>query len=72
MMFSKQDLISIVSACQNYIDQTDNIDDKENYQAELDKVKGDFFGLINSGVFHDAIGKVVEKTADAVVVTTEY
>lgn len=72
MMFSKQDLISIVSACQSYIDQTDNIDDKENYQAELDKVACDFAELVNSGIFHDAIGKVVEKTADVVVVTTEY
>lgn len=69
--FKKTDLTNIVVMCQDYIDQTDK-QEQVDYQAELNEVACDFDELTNSGIFHDAIGKVVSKTTDVVVVTTEY
>ena len=57
--------------CQNYIDQCNKYE-QEAYQQELNDVCGDFNDLINSGIFHDAIGKIVNIYSNKVEVTTEY
>ena len=76
--YYKSDLPYIVEDCQDYIDQCCGFE-QEMYQIELDEVCGDFSKLVDSGIFHDAIGKVVVKKLTAngnecleVGVTTEY
>ena len=75
----KSDLPFIIEECVDYIDQCDSKDERTDYMAELNQVCGDFIELTNSGIFHDAIGKVVNlivlnssKELLAVEVTTEY
>ena len=76
--YYKSDLPYIVEDCQDYINQCLSYE-QDAYQQELNDVCGDFGKLVDSGIFHDAIGKVVVKklTADGnecleVGVTTEY
>ena len=76
--YYKSDLPYIVEDCQDYIDQC-NKQEQEAYQQELNDVCGDFSKLVESGIFHNAIGKVVVKKLTAngnecleVGVTTEY
>jgi hypothetical protein len=51
-LYYQSDLTDIVETCQDYIDQCEN-------QEELEKVKYDFYQLVESGIFHDACGKVI-------------
>ena len=74
----KSDLLFIIEECQNYIDQCLSYE-QDAYQTELNQVRGHFSELVDSGIFHDAIGKVVVKKLTAngddcleVGVTTEY
>ena len=69
--YYKTDLANIIEQCQDYIDQSSK-EEQELYQNELNEVCGDFYRLTNSGVFHDAIGKVIDRTPYMVVVTTDY
>ena len=75
--YYKSDLANIIEMCQDYIDQCTK-QEQEAYQQELNEVCGDFLDLINSGIFHDAIGEVVNTYGDdngnllAVEVETEY
>ena len=69
--YYKTDLANIIEECQNYIDQSSK-EEQELYQTELNEVCGDFYRLTNSGIFHDAIGKVIDRTPYTVVVTTDY
>ena len=73
----KSDLPFIIEECVDYIDQCDSKAERTAYQEELNEVCGDFNNLVESGVFHDAIGKVVNKRVSnghclAVEVVTEY
>lgn len=70
-IYYKTDLANIIEQCQDFIDQSSK-KEQEPYQTELNEVCGDFYRLTNSGVFHDAIGKVIDRTVYSVVVTTEY
>ena len=54
----EKDLVSLVEACQDYIDQSGQ-EERQAYQEELDRVKDNFCQLVESGVFHDACGKTV-------------
>ena len=72
----KSDLPFIIEECQDYIDQCDK-SERTAYQEELLQLCGDFNHLVESGIFHDAIGKVVNKRSInghcfAVEVVTEY
>lgn len=49
----------VISQCKNYIAQEEDKEQQQVYLNELDEVKNDFQLLINSGIFHDAIGKCV-------------
>ena len=71
--YYKADLAEIIEMCQDYIDQC-NKQEQEAYQQELNDVCGDFSKLVESGIFHDAIGKVINisPNAIAVMVVTEY
>ena len=61
---------------ESYIEQTEDTNEREEYKRELEEVKGKWGKLVDSGVFHDAIGQVVKKdcygTILAVEVVTEY
>lgn len=70
--YFKSDLSTIIEECQDYIDQLDSKEEQQCYQNELNEVCGNFYHLTNSGIFHDAIGKVVNKTNISVDVITEY
>ena len=74
----KSDLPFIIEECQDYIDQSTK-QEQEAYQQELNDVCGDFSKLVESGIFHDAIGKVIKKNiclcwgdCRSVEVATEY
>lgn len=69
--YYKSDLPDIIEMCQDYIDQCSKYE-QETYQQELNDVCGDFNDIINSDIFHDAIGKVVNIYDNRVEVTTEY
>lgn len=70
--YYKNDVNLIINECKNYIAQCEDINEKKEYQDELKRVSNDFYELVNSGVFHDAIGKVVNYTNNYVDVITEY
>ena len=70
--YFKSDLSTIIEECQDYIDQLDSKEEQQIYQEELNSVVSDFSRIVESGIFHDAIGKVVNKTNISVDVITEY
>jgi hypothetical protein len=70
--YYKNDVDLIINECKNYIVQCEDINEKKEYQDELKRVSNDFYELVNSGIFHDAIGKVVNYTNNYVDVITEY
>ena len=68
---------SIIAEITSYISSSVETDDERTaYINELSEVEHDFLKLVNSGVFHDACGKVlgVRGCFDnyEVIVTTEY
>lgn len=73
--YYKSDLANIIEMCQDYIDQSIK-QEQEAYQQELNEVCNDFSKLVQSGIFHDAIGKVITTVGDekciAVMVVDEY
>ena len=70
-LFFMTQMDELVEQCQDYIDSS-NPSEQKIYQDELDKVSKDWSKFIQSGIFHDAIGKVVEVKSNAVFVVTEY
>ena len=73
---SSKEMASILGEINSYIDYTELQEEKEMYLEELREVENDFMKLIQSGVFHDACGKVngVRSCFDeiTVFVLTEY
>jgi hypothetical protein len=76
ILYYENDLEEIVTSCEEYIEQLDNVEEKKYYQKELNEVKNDFLQLMNSGIGHDAIGKVLNAFENwgqlCVEVETEY
>ena len=74
--YTDNDMEEVIADIESYIEQTEDINEREEYKRELEEVKGKWSKLVNSGVFHDAIGQVVKKdcygTILAVEVVTEY
>lgn len=56
--YTNDDHERLIEDINDYIEQTESVDEKEQYRKELNEVRDDFYTLVNSGVFHDAIGKV--------------
>jgi hypothetical protein len=57
--YTENDRVFILSDIKGSIDQSHPIE-REAYQRELQRVEnGAFLDLVYSGVFHDAVGKVV-------------
>ena len=74
--YTDNDMEEVIADIMSYIEQTEDINEREEYKRELEEVKGEWGKLVESGVFHDAIGQVVKKdcygTILAVEVVTEY
>jgi hypothetical protein len=74
--YTDNDMEEVIADIMSYIEQTEDINEREEYKRELEKVKGEWGKLVDSGIFHDAIGQVVKKdcygTILAVEVVTEY
>lgn len=74
--YTDNDMEEVVADIMSYIEQTDDLNEKAEYERELEEVKESWAKLVDSGVFHDAIGQVVKKdcygTILAVEVVTEY
>lgn len=58
-LYYESDLAEINDSIRDYIDQNENAEQNEQYCAELAKVENDFCALVESGVFHDAMGKTL-------------
>lgn len=58
-LYYQSDLTDIVETCQDYIDQCESQEERLMYQEELEKVKYDFYQLVESGIFHDSCGQVI-------------
>lgn len=58
-LYYESDLAEINDSIRDYIDQNENAEQNEQYYAELAKVENDFCALVESGVFHDAMGKTL-------------
>lgn len=59
ILYYENDLEEIVTSCEEYIEQLDNVEEQKYYQKELNEVKNDFLQLMNSGIGHDALGKLL-------------
>lgn len=74
--YTDNDMEEVLADIESYIEQTEDTNEREEYKRELEEVKGEWNKLVDSGVFHDAIGQVVKKdcygTILAVEVVTEY
>ena len=74
--YTDNDMEEVLADIMSYIEQTEDTNEREEYKRELEEVKGEWSKLVDSGVFHDAIGQVVKKdcygTILAVEVVTEY
>lgn len=58
-LYYESDLAEIIDGIRDYIDQNEDAEQNEQYYAELAKVENDFCALVESGVFHDAMGKTL-------------
>lgn len=68
--YTKENLCELFSACVDYAIYAIG-EEKTAYLKELAKCD-EWVTFVNSGIFHDAIGKVVEWNNESVSVVTEY
>lgn len=72
IIYTSNDMDLILSDIQSYIEQTSDENERIQYTNELNGTKNNWDSLIETGVFHDAIGKVVNKKSNEVEVAIEY
>ena len=72
IIYTSNDMDLILSDIQSYIEQTSDENERIQYTNELNETKNNWDTLIESGIFHDAIGKVVNKKSNEVEVAIEY
>ena len=72
IIYTSNDMDLILSDIQSYIEQTSDENERIQYTNELNETKDNWDSLIESGIFHDAIGKVVNKKSNEVEVAIEY
>lgn len=68
--YTKENLCELFSACVDYAIYAIG-EEKTAYLKELAKCD-EWETFVNSGVFHDAIGKVIEWDNESVLVITDY
>lgn len=72
IIYTSNDMDLILSDIQSYIEQTSDENERIQYTNELNETKNNWNKLIETGAFHDAIGKVVNKKSNEVEVAIEY
>lgn len=69
-------LTELIEVCKNYAYDEDNYNegyiDELNYINDQSELQDKWYALVNSGLFYDAMGKVVEVTDNEVSVVEEY
>ena len=63
-LYYQSDIKTIVTNCECYIEECESQEERQAYQEELERVKDDFYQLVESGVFHDSHGKLVKVFED--------
>lgn len=64
---------ALYDECMNYIVEDDNTQERIAYYKELKSIKKyDWEAFVNSGIFHDAIGKVYAVNGVKIYVATDY
>jgi hypothetical protein len=71
-VYTNKDLETLREEIQAYMNQMPDCDELAEYKREVEEVKNDWTKLVDTGIFHDAIGKVVKKDGTTVEVETEY
>ena len=59
VLYYESEITEIVENITDYVQQTDSAEEREQYTEELAQVKDNFLNLVESGVFHDAMGKTI-------------
>lgn len=72
LIFTESDIETLREEIQAYMNQMPDCEELAEYKREVEEVKNDWAKLVDSGIFHDAIGKVVRKDGSTVEVVTEY
>ena len=74
-LYYENEIEDILALIEDYISEQ-SADEQIAYRNELAEVKNDFVALVESGVFHDACGQVVDIKSDGLLwfaeVETEY
>ena len=75
-IFTNSDIETLREEIQAYMKQMPDCEELAEYKREMEEVKNDWAKLVDTGIFHDAIGKVVDKNCCGcclvVKVVTEY
>lgn len=75
-IFTDSDIETLREEIQAYMKQMPDCDELAEYKREVEEVENDWAKLVDTGIFHDAIGKVVKKDCYGcclvVEVETEY
>lgn len=72
IIYNISDKETIIAEILSYIEQTSDENERIQYTKELNDTKDNWDSLIESGIFHDAIGKVINKKSNEVEVAIEY
>ena len=72
IIYNISDKETIIADILSYIEQTEDSNDRNKYTNELNEPKDNWDSLIETGIFHDAIGKVINKKSNEVEVAIEY
>lgn len=72
IIYNISDKETIIADILSYIEQTEDSNERNQYTNELNETKDNWDSLIETGIFHDAIGKVVNKKSNEVEVAIEY
>lgn len=71
ILMTEESLQNVIEACCEYILEEMDEEFALEYQAELDKVD-DWCDIIQTGIFHDAIGEVVKVEGMSLYVEDDY
>lgn len=72
IIYNISDKETIIADILSYIEQTEDSNERNQYTNELNETKDNWDSLIETGIFHDAIGKVINKKSNEVEVAIEY
>lgn len=65
------DLNALFDECIDYIKSEEDLEQKRNYMSELASANS-VDELVNTGIFHDAVGKFVSMDGNMIAVSNDY